>query len=57
MALKLQEGLDVFKLTPSQYISELEIDQASEAYPLFGPGVFNPQQQIPMTWPLKKASN
>ena len=54
---EITRGLDVFKLTPSQYISELEIDQASEAYPLFGPGVFNPQQQIPMTWPLKKASN
>ena len=53
---EITRGLDVFKLTPSQYISELEIDQASEAYPLFGPGVFNPQQQIPMTWPLKKAS-
>ena len=54
---EITRGLDVFKLTPSQYINELEIDQASEAYPLFGPGVFNPQQQIPMTWPLKKASN
>jgi len=54
---EITRGLDVFKLTPSQYISELEIDQASEAFPLFGPGVFNPQQQIPMTWPLKKASN
>ena len=54
---EITRGLDVFKLIPSQYISELEIDQASEAFPLFGPGVFNPQQQIPMTWPLKKASN
>ena len=54
---EITRGLDVFKLTPSQYITEFEIDQASEAFPLFGPGVFNPQQQIPMTWPLKKASN
>ena len=54
---EITRGLDVFKLTPSQYICELEIDKATEEFPLFVPCVFNPQQQIPMTWPLKKASN
>ena len=51
MALKLQEALDVFKLTPSKFLTEQEINQASNAYPLLGPMVFNPQQQIPMIWP------
>ena len=51
MALKLLEALDVFKLTPSKFLTEQEIDQASNAYPLLGPMVFNPQQQIPMIWP------
>ena len=48
---EITRGLDVFKLTPSKFITEQEIDQASNAYPLLGPMVFNPQQQIPMIWP------
>ena len=48
---EITRGLDVFKLTPSKFLTEQEIDQASNAYPLLGPMVFNPQQQIPMIWP------
>ena len=48
---EITRGLDVFKLTPSKFLTEQEIDQASSAYPLLGPMVFNPQQQIPMIWP------
>ena len=41
-------GLDVFALVPSEYMSENEIAAASMAdYN----GVFNPQQQLPVSWP------
>ena len=48
---EITRGLDVFKLTPSKYLSKDEILAASKAYPAIGSRVFNPQQQIPMTWP------
>ena len=44
-------GLDVFKLLPSEYLSEDEINQAAKAFPASGPEVFNPQQQVPLIWP------
>ena len=47
---EISRGLDVFKLSPSQYISEQEILDASKALPLYGPKVFNPQQQVPLGW-------
>ena len=53
---EITRGLDVFKLTPSEYLSEKEINQALEAYPAVGPMVFNPQQQVPMAWPEAGAS-
>ena len=53
---EITRGLDVFKLVPSDYISKEEIDQAANAYPLDGPMVFNPQQQIPMVWQETNAS-
>ena len=54
---EITRGLDVFKLTPSEYLTEKEIQQAEQAYPISGPMVFNPQQQIPMAWPNTGASN
>jgi uncharacterized protein (DUF305 family) len=48
---EITRGLDVFKLTPSEFLNEDEIHKASSAIPVLGPKVFNPQQQIPMTWP------
>ena len=48
---EITRGLDVFRLTPSEYISEKEIEAASKAFPAFGDSVFNPQQQFPMAWP------
>ena len=53
---EITRGLDVFKLVPSDHISKEEIDQAANAYPLDGPMVFNPQQQIPMVWQETNAS-
>src|SRR6056300_530619 len=53
---EITRGLDVFKLTPSKFLTEQEINQASNAYPLEGPMVFNPQQQIPMVWQETNAS-
>jgi len=51
-ATEIIRGLDVFKLTPSEFISEKEIEAADQAYPVLGPKrLFNPQQQIPMAWP------
>ena len=47
---EISRGLDVFKLSPSQYLSEKEIFEASKALPLNGPKVFNPQQQVPLGW-------
>tara|TARA_A100001015_G_scaffold320881_1_gene448953 strand:- start:3500 stop:4105 length:606 start_codon:yes stop_codon:yes gene_type:complete len=42
----------LFKLIPSEYLSENEIEAAELAYPQIGSKrLFNPQQQIPMTWP------
>ena len=41
----------MFRLTPSEYISEKEIEAASKAFPAVGDSVFNPQQQFPMAWP------
>ena len=48
---EISRGLDVFKLSPSQFLSEKEIFKASKAQPLYGPKVFNPQQQVPLGWP------
>ena len=48
---EITRGLDVFTLTPSEYISEKEIEAASSAFPAVGDSVFNPQQQFPMAWP------
>jgi len=50
-ATEIVRGLDVFKLLPSEYLSTDEIKSAQEAVPAIGPKrLFNPQQQIPMTW-------
>ena len=48
---EITRGLDVFKLTPSKFLNKDEIAKASKAFPALGPKVFNPQQQVPMTWP------
>jgi len=48
---EITRGLDVFRLVPSEFISAEEISAAEKAYPAVGPRVFNPQQQVPMTWP------
>ena len=49
---EITRGLDVLKLLPSEHMSENEIAAAAMAYPVIGPTrLFNPQQQIPMTWP------
>ena len=47
---EITRGLDVFKLTPSKFLNEDDIAKASKAFPALGPKVFNPQQQVPMTW-------
>ena len=47
---EITRGLDVFRLTPSEYLTKGEITAASNAYPIDGIRVFNPQQQIPMAW-------
>jgi len=45
-------GLDVLELVPSEHLSEAEIAAAAQAYPAVGPKrLFNPQQQVPVTWP------
>ncbi len=45
---EIARGLDVLALTPSQHLTENEIAAASLAS--YG-GRFNPQQQLPVTWP------
>ena len=45
---EIARGLDVFLLTPSEFLSESEIAAAALAD---GGGVFNPQQQFPVQWP------
>ena len=51
---EITRGLDILKLIPSEYLSENEIAAAELAYPLIGSRrLFNPQQQVPMTWPAK----
>ena len=47
---EIARGLDVFALTPSQFLSESEIAAAALAD---GGGVFNPQQQFPVQWPAE----
>ena len=48
-ATEITRGLDVFRLLPSQFLTEDEIDAASKALPVQGPQrLFNPQQQIPL---------
>jgi hypothetical protein len=50
-ATEIARGLDVFKLIPSKFLTEGDISKASRASPIIGPKrLFNPQQQIPMTW-------
>ena len=50
-ATEIARGLDVFKLMPSKFLTEGDISKASRAFPIIGPKrLFNPQQQIPMTW-------
>jgi hypothetical protein len=44
---EIARGLDVFKLLPSEYLSENEIEAAI----LVHPGVFNAQQQVKVVWP------
>ena len=54
---EIVRGLDVFKLVPSEYLSEADIESANNAYPAEGPKrLFNPQQQMPMTWPQAAGS-
>jgi hypothetical protein len=49
-ATEIQRGLDVFALTPSSFLSANEIAAAELADQ---GGVFNPQQQFPVTWPAE----
>ena len=49
---EIARGIDVFEMTPSQFITQKEIDMAAKAYPAVGEKrLFNPQQQFPLTWP------
>ena len=53
---EIVRGLDVFKLTESEFLTKAEIESANNAYPAVGPKrLFNPQQQMPMTWPKVSA--
>jgi len=45
---EIGRGLDVFRLLPSDHMSEAEIRAAST---VIGGEVFNPQQQFPIRWP------
>ena len=47
---EIARGLDVFSLTPSQFLSESEIAAAARGD---GGGAFNPQQQFPVQWPAE----
>ena len=47
---EISRGLDVFKLLASEYLTENDILEASKALPMYGPKVFNPQQQVPLGW-------
>ncbi len=47
---EIVRGLDVFALTPSQFLSASEIAAAARAE---DGGVFNPQQQFPVQWPAE----
>ncbi|MDH3265996.1 MAG: DUF305 domain-containing protein [Gammaproteobacteria bacterium] len=47
-ATEIARGLDVLALVPSEYMSENEIAAAAIAD---NGGVFNPQQQFPVSWP------
>lgn len=50
-ATEIVRGLDVFQLTESEFISQKQIDMAAKAFPAYGPvNIFNPQQQVPMSW-------
>jgi hypothetical protein len=49
-ATEILRGLDVFALTPSSYLSANEIAAAALADQ---GGVFNPQQQFPVSWPAE----
>ena len=49
---EIARGIDVFEMTPSDFITQKEIDMAAKAYPTVGDKrLFNPQQQFPLTWP------
>ena len=53
-ASEIVRGLDVFQLTPSKFLTLDLINEAKNAYPVFGQQrLFKPQQQIPMTWPAE----
>ena len=53
-ASEIVRSLDVFQLTPSKFLTLDLINEAKNAYPVFGQQrLFNPQQQIPMTWPAE----
>lgn len=47
---EIARGLDVFSLTPSEYLTENEIAAAALADQ---GNTFNPQQQFPVTWPAE----
>jgi hypothetical protein len=49
-ATEIERGLDVFALAPSAFLSSNEIAAALLARQ---GGVFNPQQQFPVTWPAE----
>jgi hypothetical protein len=48
---EIARGLDIFKLTASEYVTQNEIDAAS----LIRPAEFNVQQQQRITWPAASA--
>jgi hypothetical protein len=49
-ATEMVRGLDTFELLPSEFLTENEIAAARLAN---DGGVFNPQQQFPVTWPAR----